>query len=164
MARAIASDFLQVYKFSLRDLGFGAIAPGGDVFGFGGGEAGGIGFASIGGLEMTAEVQEIKEGTWQFPHYVVLKASCGRIQLKRGMVPTDSDFYNWFVACLFGYQFTRRNLLLSMRTKNGQDAKQWLLHQCIPTACGPWPELDAKSSEIAIAELEIQPEYVEEVT
>lgn len=164
MARAVSSDLLNVFKFSLRDLGYGLVAAGGDVFGYGGGEAGGIGFASVGALEMSGELQEIKEGTWSFPHYVMQRATCGRVRLTRGMVGKDSDFYNWFTTCLFGNLITRRNLLLSMNGRDNLPQKSWILHQCIPAACTVWPELDAKSSEIAVAALEIQPEYIEEVT
>jgi phage tail-like protein len=189
MARSEALDRLHIFRFALRDAGDPVV--GGDVFdaggngatggaGLGGAVAGivtgglsslagssnglesGIGFASIGGGEMRAEPVEIKEGTWPFAHYVVERASMAPIVLRRGILPVDSDFYNWFIACLFGYQFTRRNLILSLLDRHHQPARSWLLHNCIPIRCSPWPELDAARSDIALAELEIQPEYVEE--
>lgn len=172
MARSEALDRLHIFRFALRDAGDPVV--GGDVFDSGSGSDGGaattapnglesgIGFASIGGGEMRAEPVEIKEGTWPFSHWVVDRASMSPIVLKRGILPIDSDFYNWFVACLFGFKFTRRNLILSLLDRHQQPSRSWLLHNCIPTRCSPWPELDAARSDIALAELEIQPEYVEE--
>ena len=132
-----------------------------DFFGLGG--LGGIGFSSIGAGNFTAELETINEGVWPFSHYLVTRAATGRIRLQRGIVPLDSAFYNWFVACVFGSRFTRRNLVLAITRRNLVPAKLFLLYDCLPTSVNFWPELNAQSSDVAIAELEIQPEYVEEI-
>lgn len=43
-------------------------------------------------------------------------------------------------------------------------AKAWLLHGCIPTRFKSGSDFDAASSEISIAELEIAPEMIEEIS
>lgn len=43
-------------------------------------------------------------------------------------------------------------------------AKAWLLHGCIPTRFKSGGDLDASSGEISIAELEIAPEMIEEIS
>ena len=161
MARSESLDKLSVFRFALRDTS--DPTTGGDVFDFGGGIPGGVGFHAIGGGTMRAETTEIKEGTWPFSRFVVIRGSMEPITIRRAVMPTDSDFYNWFIACLFGDRFTRRNLILSMNDRAGNIARSWLLHDCLPIRSSPWPELDANSSEVAIAELEIQPEFVEEL-
>lgn len=168
MARSETLDRLHVFRFALRDAGDPTV--GGDVFDSGGGLGlggkngleSGIGFASIGGLEMRAEAIEIKEGTWPFSHYVITRAVTSPLVLRRGILPLDSDFYNWFIACLFGDRFTRRNLILSLLNRHQRPARSWLMHNCLPIRTSPWPELDANRSDIALTELEIQPEWVEE--
>lgn len=163
MARSVAMDLLQVFRFSVRDAGGDLTVIGEDVFSFGGGEEGGVGFAGCSGLELTAETEEIREGNWPFPHHVIKGGAVGQVTLRRGILPRDSDFYNWFNAALFGFLVVRRHLVVTMLTRGGLAAKAWLLHSCIPTACTVWPELDASSNEIAYAELTVQPAYVEEL-
>lgn len=163
MARSVSQDFLQVFRFSVKDAGGELIAGGEDVFSFGGGEDQGVGFAGCSGLELTAETEEIREGNWPFPHHVIKQGSVGQVTLRRGILPKDSDFYLWFNAALFGYLVVRRHLVVTLLTRGGLAAKAWLLHGCIPTACTVWPELDASSNEIAIAEMTVQPAYVEEL-
>lgn len=161
MARSETLDKLQVFRFSLQDAG--DRITGGDVFDFGDGVPGGVGFHAIGGGTMRAETTEIKEGTWPFSQYVVNRASMEAMTIRRAVMPKDSDFYNWFIACLFGDRFTRRNLILNLHRRGGNPGRSWLLHHCLPIRCSPWPELDSTSSEVAIAEIEIQPEYIEEL-
>lgn len=40
----------------------------------------------------------------------------------------------------------------------------WSLHDCVPTRYKAGSDFDASASEVSIVELEVQPEYVEEVT
>lgn len=162
MARAIALEHLQSFRFSLVDAG-GDPLVGGDVFDFRGGANGGVGFAAIEGGEITAETEAVQEGNWPFPHHIVVRGTTGPLTLRRGILPRDSEFYNWFMACLYGYRFTARNLLLTALRKDGTEAKAWLLHKCIPIGVQPFSGFDAMSSEVLMAELTIQPEYIEEL-
>ena len=43
-------------------------------------------------------------------------------------------------------------------------AKAWLLHDCIPTRFKSGSDFDAASGDISIAEIEIQPEMIEEIS
>jgi phage tail-like protein len=164
MARAQNTDFLQSFSFSLRDVtGTGDFGLEGDPFDFNGGESNGVGFTSVSGLVVQAETFQISEGTFPFARTFVRRASVSSVTLRRGMAGRDSDFYNWFHSSLYGYPDTRKNLLLTMNRRDGEPAKAWLLHDCIPVRVTCAPDLDATNQEIAIAELEIQPTYFEEL-
>lgn len=162
MARALYDDHIQSFKFSLVDAGGDPVVSG-DVFGFGGGEESGVGFMAVEGGGITANTEEIREGNWPFPHHVIINATTEPITLRRGVMPRDSDFYNWIMAAIYGYKWTSRNLLLRAMRKDGTAAKAWLLHACIPESCTPFSPFDATSSEVLTAELTIAVEYIEEL-
>lgn len=163
MARALNLDLLQVFNFSLRDVTGAGLFGGSDVFSYGGGEDGGIGFAGVGAMEVTAETEQFYEGNWPFPRTVIRRASVSPITLRRGIAPRDSDFYLWFHSAVFGDVNTRKNLLLTMNRRDGRPAKAWLLHECIPTRLTIAPELDALTEDIAIAEIDVTPNFIEEL-
>lgn len=162
MARALNTDYLQNFAFSVRDVSRGGLAGEGDPFDFNGGEDSGVGFSTVSGLTIQAELYSVNEGTFPFPRNVIRRASVSSVTLRRGMAPRDSDFYNWFNAALFGDVNVRKTLLVTMNRRTGAPVKAWLLHECIPTRVMCMPDLDATSPEIAVAELEVQPTYVEE--
>ena len=166
MARAVSSDYLQVFKFSVRDVSrgsFGGFVGGGDALDFGGGETNGIGFSAVSMPEITGETFQINEGAYPFPRYVLRRGTIGQLQLSRGIVPRDSDFYLWFHAALFGDVNNHKNLLVTMNRRDGTPAKGWLFHDCLPIGVKPAPDLDATSDAIGIATLTIQPYLMEEI-
>lgn len=159
MARAQNADHLMQFNFSLKSL-----RAEGDPFDALGGESHGVGFSSVGQCEVSAEVEKIYEGNWPLPRSVIRRGDVGTIVLRRGILSRDSDFYNWFHAALFGFIHVRKSLLLTMLKRDGQEAKAWVLHDCIPTSVTAWPELDATTGEVAVAEVTLQPGWVEEIS
>ena len=164
MARASTADYLQTFRFHLVDAGGDTLVPGDSVLDFQGADGGIAGFSAISGLDVTANTMEIREGNSPWPHTIIQNATVGVVTLSRGMVSRDSDFYNWANAAIYGWITVRRNLALEMRDRDGNTAKIWLLHGCIPVRCAVWPGLEATASDVAITELDIQPHYVEELS
>lgn len=61
-----------------------------------------FGFSSITAPEITADVEEIREGNWYYPKKVVKSGNVGNITLQRGATFYDADFYRWMIAALQG--------------------------------------------------------------
>lgn len=160
MARSRTADHLQVYSFDLVDI----TSDGSNALDYVGGPEGGINFSGISGIDWTMEVVPIEEGNFPITRHILKRSEYSSITLSRGMMPKDSAFYLWATAAVFGDQFVRRHFLLRMRRPGGDGTvvKSWSLYDCIPVRVKLWPDLDAKSGEVAIAELEIQPDWVEE--
>lgn len=60
------------------------------------------GFTSITMPELSIETEEIPEGTSNFVHKVLKKASVNNIVLTKGVSMFNSDFWRWTVGCLKG--------------------------------------------------------------
>lgn len=146
-----------------------------------------LGFSSITAPEITVNLREIKPGNWEYNRKVVKSASVSPITLARGVNFYDSDFYNWITNAILGHQPVRRDLALvhfmgwrPIRQLAGPGAtgpeagvtslveripgRAWILKDCIPTRYKSGSDFDASSGAVSIQELEIQPEYVHELT
>jgi len=95
MPRGMLSDELRVHEFHLLDVDWSFSVPPFVLFPT-------AGFSSITMPEMSIESEEIREGTSNFIHHVLGKASMNSITLQKGVTPFNSDFWRWTVACLNG--------------------------------------------------------------
>jgi phage tail-like protein len=95
MPRSILSDELKVHEFHLYDVDWSLSAPPFVFWPL-------AGFSSITMPEMTIETEEITEGTSNFVHHVLKKASMNALTLTKGVSIFNSDFWRWTVACLLG--------------------------------------------------------------
>lgn len=194
MARSRLLDFLQSFRFHLFDvpkLSGGAGATGfslaDSVF------TAVAGFTNISHPELTLETETIKEGTFMFDRHFSKRASVGPMVLARGARYNDSEFWAWASGMVLGVM-PRRDLVLvqftaartgTTRSSAGRAAnatsdataeqvrtdfllrvpgKVWYLFNCLPTRYKAGGDLDSRSSDISIAELEIQPEVVSEIS
>lgn len=139
---------------------------------------------SLGGVQL--ETEPISQVNAMFPHHQTISATVDPVTLTRGVAFADDSFWAWFKLAMDGGPAeVRRDLLLlaytGVRAEVGVDipnlgppafafgsltlpGKAWMLWQCIPTAYRPADQFDATSGEVLIAELEVQPEYLEELT
>jgi phage tail-like protein len=96
MARLAITDYLQNYSFWLMDVLWpfepAAVPVFTPIFGF----------SSISAPEIQAEIEEIQEGNWYLKRKVVRSGSISPMTLTRGVLPYDSDFYNWVLTGLSG--------------------------------------------------------------
>jgi phage tail-like protein len=193
VARSQLLDLLQNFRFHLFDVpkftggsGAGAFSMADTVFSLV------AGFASATSPEMTLELETIKEGTFQFDRFFAKRASVGPIALSRGVRFFDAEFWKWISGHLSG-QMPKRTLLLVQFAKSGSGpnstldrvtqglsdvssqqirtdfllrapGKTWVLFNCTPSRYKSGSDMDARSSDVSIAELELQPEYWAEIT
>jgi len=95
MSRSIFSDELRVHQFHLIDVDPSFSFPPFVL-------VPNVGFSSITIPEISIETEEIQEGTSDFVHHVLKKASTNTITLSRGSTPFNSDFWRWTMACVKG--------------------------------------------------------------
>lgn len=96
------SDYLNTLHFHLLDVSFSIPA----VFNLA------YGFRFCSGPEITVDVKEVKEGTYEYKKSVVQGAMAGPITLHQGAQIFNSDFYDWTRSAIKGTQSYRRNLML----------------------------------------------------
>jgi len=173
MARDRVFDFLQVHRFWLLDIMPSAAYPfyvlGSPL----------LGFESIASPEYTFETENLKELNSMFKKTVYQGGELGPMTLTRGVLGYDSSFWEWVQKAVRGYDFPNRDMLLVHFMQIGGDpqlpfpfeawegaakvpGKAWLLWDVIPTRYKMASDFDAKSGEVSIAELEVQPFAIEE--
>ena len=89
------SDELRVHEFHLLDVDWSFSTPPFVLFPS-------ASFSAITAPEMTIETETIVEGTSDFVHNVLKKASVSGMTLQKGVTPFNSDFWRWTTACLKG--------------------------------------------------------------
>lgn len=144
-----------------------------------------LGFSSATSPEINLEPRQIKPGNWEYSRQVVKSANVSPVTFARGARFYVSDFYNWITNSIRGVQPVRRNLVIVhflgfriLRQAAGDigpeigvtslvervPGRAWILYDCIPTRYKAGSDFDASSSEVAIQELEVQPEHIVELT
>lgn len=151
------------------------------------------GFSSVSSPEFNVENQSYRPLNSMYPVFIAKSANVNPITLRRGASITNEDFYRWVTRHIDGVDATRRNLLLiqfhpmsvqamaqmqeNMATllTQGLDvgapfggfarvpARVWILWGAVPTRYTAG-EMDAKTSDVALSELSLQPERVVEAT
>ena len=184
MARLRLIDQMQVFQFWLFDV---SGAAGNILFSIFDPT---LGFSSCSSPEIMVETKVIQPGNWEYKRKVVKTADVSPISLTRGTKFFDSDFYNWITNAIRGRQPIRRDIILihfmpfsvprqvaalagafgtgpelgitSLAERT--PGRAWLLHGCIPTRYKAGSDFDASASDVSIAELEISPEHIDEIT
>jgi len=186
VARSRVFDRLQNYKFWLFDASGIAGNPLFSVF------DPVLGFSAITSPEINVELKEVKPGNWEYKRQVVKGASTSPITMARGAQFYDSDFFLWITNAIRGIQPVRRNLILVQfmtqkivsvidESQRGEiqyegampaaailgqmiPARGWFLSGSLPTRYKAGGDHDANSGDVSVQELEVQPEYVDELT
>ena len=180
MARPRVSDLFQNYPFWLVDVSPSVRPPfvtlGGPLYGF----------SEISHPEITVDQARIAQLNQSFPDYTFMGASTGSITLKRGARFYDSSFFIWVDRYIQGEDSSERNLLLihfmgqafpdsnEARVAGGISlgpnfveivrvpGKAWMLWGCKPIRWSAGQGLDARSGEVTVNELDVQPVSVDE--
>lgn len=182
MARPRFLDKMQVYPFWVFDVSGFSGNPLFSVF------DPVLGFSSVTAPEISVETMDIQPGNWEYKRRVVKTADVGSITMARGVNFFASDFYNWISNAIRGIQPVRRNLVIvhfmsfkPIRQLQGATSgvgpelgstalverlpgRAWFLSGCVPTRYKAGGDFDASSSDVSIQELEVQPEYIQEIT
>lgn len=119
------------------------------------------GFSECSGLEGTLAVEDYEEGgnngrTLRFP----TRMDWSNIRLKRG-IGTSDELWEWHWEFVEG-RGKRRDGLIVLQNEQQQPVKAWQFYRGIPVR---WlgPTFDAARSEVAIEELEIAHEGLEQI-
>ena len=177
MPRSRIADLLLIHRFWLMDAVPSATFPFlvlGTPF---------MGFQSITAPEYTAEMVEIKEMNSMYKWYGYGGGSASPITLTRGVRGYDSSMWDWMQLAIRGNDMTNRHLVLVQFTgiaaplgdpgdlpldawvaRPFLPGKAWLLWDCLPTRYKAASDFDASGSEVSIAELEVQPHAITEMT
>lgn len=184
MARPRFLDLLQVYPFWVFDASGFAGNPLFTIF------DPILGFSAVTSPEVSIEQKEIQPGNWEYKRRAVKTADVSPIVMSRGARFYDSDFFVWTTNAIKGLQPLRRNLILihfmgfrPLAQVTGQvdktryvtelginsiiermPGRAWFLYGCLPKNYKAGSDFDANSGEVAIQTLEVQPEYIEELT
>lgn len=111
------------------------------------------GFSEVGGLDMTLEVEDYKEGGRNdLVHKLPSRITWGNLRLKRGVAISD-DLFEWLYSFVEG-RGTRRDGLITLQDDQKKPLRVWKFVHALPIK---WtgPSLDAGRSQVAIEELEL---------
>jgi len=181
MTRAAASDPMHGFRFHARAVS-GPIIPGADAADLlqpDGATAGFLigddrseaGFSAITMPEITVEQAEYREGiriyTMKFPGVPTI----AEITLSRGVARNDTSFFNWVLAAIEGNEYSTNILIYQIQrpaTSHVADtsrvgnidvdavvSKQYELWNCNPARIKPSGDMDASTSDVSIAELDV---------
>ncbi|HCF3047443.1 phage tail protein [Pseudomonas aeruginosa] len=110
-------------------------------------------FSSVSGLDQTVQLVTYEDGTgnlFQMPS----KVTPPTITLKRGVVPKQSQLYEWINSIQSG-RVEKKDLTISLTNDTGSELLvTWSVMNAFPTK---WtgPSLDAKSNEVAFEEVSL---------
>lgn len=95
MPRPLINDALLVHRFHVLDISPSISIPPFVLWPS-------AAFTSVSAPEITAAVEDIQEGTSDFVHHVLSKASVNTITLNKGVSALNSDFWRWMVGAIRG--------------------------------------------------------------
>ncbi len=177
MARAAATDPLHSFRFHVKAstvLGLGGfrndpLQPGvGHADGGVIGEQPEAGFQSATTPEFTVEVAEYREGVKTYTEKYAGIPTVNDVTLMRGVARQDTAFLDWVVAAIEGAEY-RSDLQYFHATREGRSApsfnatddftpsnsKVYTLFNAIPIRVKVSADLDASTSDVALAEIDI---------
>jgi len=112
------------------------------------------GFSECSGLDATVEIMDYREGgVNNYVHRFATRATYSNIVLKHGVIPLDTDLWDWHYEWVQGIG-TRKDGLIVLMDYSLTPAKVWRFRSGIPTK---WvgPALNATQSTVAVESLEI---------
>jgi phage tail-like protein len=114
-----------------------------------------LGFAEVSGLNIETQAIEYRDGL--SPEYSAKKMTgipkYGNITLKRGVLPTDNEFYKWLNTTKLN-KVERRDLIISLLNENHEPVMTWKATNAFPVKV-EGPGLKATGNEVAIESIEI---------
>jgi len=160
MARPEASDYFQGMSYHCRTSD-GFLEHTDSIRG----EAG---FNSCSLPELSAEATEYKEGNMLYTQKQPGAPTVGQVSLQRGVTKTDTKFFDWMMRTVNGGEY-RTTLTIyhfhrDQKTNGVGDlskAKKMICHEAWPSRCKPDGDLEATSSDVSMAELDVEIEWFE---
>ncbi|MBK7214293.1 MAG: phage tail protein [Bacteroidales bacterium] len=114
-----------------------------------------IGFSEVSGLTQETQVIEYREGS--SPEYSVTKMpglrKFSNITLKRGVLKSDNDFFNWLNTVKMN-TIERRDLVISLLDEEHKPVMVWKVQNAFPVKV-EGPQLKSTGNEVAIESIEL---------
>ena len=160
MARAQSTDFYHVFKFQMK-IGTAGRAGASDIVG---------GFTNVTVPEVSTENVEYKEGIWLYRRKYPGDPTFSDITATQGVVKGNTAFFDWIFAAYTGneyrvdlqiLQFHREDVTGLFDYSNASASRIYNCFECLPSRVKPSSDFDSQSSEVALAELDIQIERME---
>ncbi|MEO0898991.1 MAG: phage tail protein [Bacteroidota bacterium] len=115
-----------------------------------------INFSRVEGLSMRTQVHSYRGGA--SPVYSPIKIpgrqSYSNIVLKRGMMASDNEFFDWFKSTMRLNSIEKRDLKISILNGEHEPIVDFKIRNAFPTALS-FAELDAMADSLMIESLEI---------
>lgn len=114
-----------------------------------------LGFSEVSGLNIEVQLIEYRDGASQ--EYSSIKMpgipKYGNITLKRGILPSDNEFYDWLNTTSLN-TVERRDLIISLLNENHEPVMTWKAVNAWPVKV-EGPGLKATGNEVAIESIEV---------
>jgi len=105
-------------------------------------------FTDVSGLQAEIDVFLYEEGGENsHVHKLPGRAKFSNVTLKRGVVSTDNNFWQWIYGAMYG-QIQRRPVSIRMLNQDYTDVRRWDLEGAYPVK---WSLSDFKASDSAVA-------------
>lgn len=119
-----------------------------------------LGFSEISGLNIEQQVIEYRDGL--SPEYSTIKMpgirKYGNITLKRGIIKSDNDFFDWLNTTKMN-TIERRDMIIKLLDEEHNPVVIWSVKNAWPTKIDA-PSLKADGNEVAIESIEIAHEGI----
>ena len=114
-----------------------------------------IGFSEVSGLNIETQLIEYRDGA--NPEYSAMKMpgipKFGNITLKRGIVPSDNEFFDWLNTTSLN-KVERRDLVISLLNEAHEPVMSWKAKNAFPVKI-EGAGLKATGNEVAIESIEV---------
>jgi phage tail-like protein len=159
MPRLQVSDPLQGFRFHVS-----AVEGGYDPIGYKDADAGEAGFQSVTVPEVSAEVSEYREGTMMYTRKYSGIPTFAAITLIRGVYMRDTSFYDWILDAIEGREYVTDLVIYHWhrvgkdpdKTSDATKARQYIIRDAVPSRVKPAADLDSTSSEVSLAEVDVE--------
>jgi len=168
MARAMSSDFLQSYRFTVSFKGASSDVPF-DKLSSVPGQAGAnsgtpasqseAAFNTVTVPEISVENVEYNEGMRTNRYKQPGLPTYSDCTMTRGVVKTDSKMFEWIKAMLDGKSY-RADITINHHDRAGVIQRSYTIFDAFPTRCKLAGDMDATSSEISIQEMDVAYESI----
>jgi len=155
MARAASTDPYLNYRFHVTDPAGGNLDPV-------------AGFTQVTTPDITVEPAEYREGIFRWTRKFPGVQTVGDVQMMKGTVRRESDFFAWILRVINGGVATYRTDLMIMEYHitdefgiNGNPSRIMRIREAWPTTVKPMADKDATGSEVALQELTLAVEELE---
>ena len=120
-----------------------------------------VGFSEVTGLAQENQAIEYRDGSFSEHSSIKMQGlhKFGNITLKRGIMKSDNDFFNWLSAVQMN-TLERRDIVISLLNEQHEPVMVWKVHNAFPVKV-VGPQFKVSTNEVAIESIEIAHEGFE---